>query len=53
LNSGGNGSRGLDLLGGLGGANTGGGGGGNTWAINATGTATGGSGIVVLKYRYA
>jgi hypothetical protein len=38
-------------MGGLGGANTGGGGGGNTWSINATSTANGGSGIVVIRYK--
>jgi hypothetical protein len=50
LNAGANGTVGDNVVGGAGGQNTGGGGGGGGWAVNATGTRSGGSGIVIIRY---
>ena len=50
LNNGTAGAVGDNTMGGLGGQNTGGGGGGSGWAYNATGTRSGGSGIVIIRY---
>lgn len=50
LNNGTAGTVGDNVIGGLGGQNTGGGGGGAGWSYNATGTRSGGSGIVIIRY---
>jgi hypothetical protein len=50
LNPGGNGVVGDNTAGGLGGQNTGGGGGCNGWSLSTSGSRSGGSGIVVVRY---
>lgn len=50
LNNGTNGPSSTNQPGGLGGQNTGGGGGAPSWSYDMTGTRSGGSGIVIIRY---